>query len=112
MGKYTSRNGAVFPWYNRLDFKLLQDIFTEVGKRRNTLQLSLDILNFANLLNKDWGILRQTTIRNPLIPAGVVNGKQTYRMTQLNKELPTQPYAPVISSASTWSLQIGFRYIF
>lgn len=112
-GKYVQRNGALLPWYDRLDFKLLQDVFTNIGDRRNTLQFSLDILNFANMLNKDWGILKQTTIRNPLVPAGPnAAGQPTYRMSQVNRQLPTTPFTTVNSFASTWSLQLGFRYIF
>lgn len=112
-GKYVSRNGALLPWYDRIDFKLLQDVFTNIGSRRNTLQFSFDILNFGNMINKNWGIVKQTTVRNPLVPAGAnALGQPTYRMTQVNKALPTTPFTTVNSFSSTWSLQLGFRYIF
>lgn len=112
-GKYVQRNGALLPWYDRLDFKLLQDVFTNIGDRRNTLQFSLDILNFSNMLNKEWGVIKQTTVRNPLVPAGANSaGQPQYRMTQVNRQLPTTSFTTVNSFASTWSLQLGFRYIF
>jgi hypothetical protein len=112
-GKYAQRNGASLPWYDRVDVKILQDLFTNIGKRRNTIQISLDILNFTNMINKDWGVLKATTVRNPLVFAGYNgSGAPTYRMTQVNRELLTQPFQTVQSTASTWGMQFGVRYIF
>ena len=112
-GKYAQRNGAALPWYDRVDVKILQDLFTNIGKRRNTIQISLDILNFTNMINKDWGVIKATTIRNPLVFAGYNSaGAPTYRMTQINKTLVTQPFQTVQSTASTWGMQFGVRYIF
>jgi hypothetical protein len=112
-GRYAQRNGAALPWYDRVDVKILQDLFTNIGKRRNTIQISLDILNFTNMINKDWGVIKATTIRNPLVFAGYNSaGAPTYRMTQINKELVTNPFQTVQSTASTWGMQFGVRYIF
>ena len=63
---YAEHNGAVLPWFRELDVKLLQDIFTEIGPNRHTLQLSVDIFNVGNLLNKNWGAIRATNRVNPL----------------------------------------------
>ena len=112
-GRYAQRNGASQPWYDRVDVKILQDLFTNIGKRRNTIQVSLDILNFTNMINKDWGVIKATTVRNPLVFAGYnPSGAPTYRMTQINRELVTNPFQTVQSTASTWGMQFGVRYIF
>ena len=112
-GSYAQRNGAALPWYDRVDVKILQDVFTNIGKRKNTIQISLDILNFTNMLNKDWGVIKATTVRNPLIFAGYNSaGAPTYRMSQIGKQLVTQPFQTVQSTASTWGMQFGVRYIF
>ena len=112
-GSYAQRNGAALPWYDRVDVKILQDVFTNIGKRRNTIQISLDILNFTNMLNKDWGVIKATTIRNPLVFAGYnPAGAPTYRMSQIGKQLVTNPFQTVQSTASTWGMQFGVRYIF
>lgn len=113
MGQYAERNAAFLPWYNRLDLKVLQDIFTNIGARRHTLQLSVDILNAANLINKNWGLRNQTIIANPLVPAGTnAQGQPQFRMTQVGGQLPTEPFQVVNNTASTWGMQIGLRYIF
>ncbi|MEJ0102116.1 MAG: carboxypeptidase regulatory-like domain-containing protein [Bacteroidota bacterium] len=55
-GQVAERNGAKYPWYHRVDFNFQQDIFTNLGKNRNTLQFNAAVVNFLNLLNNDWGI--------------------------------------------------------
>jgi len=113
-GKYSERNGGELPWYHRLDVKLLQDVFVNIGKNKNTFQLSVDILNFANMLNRDWGV-RQSVVANgrPLILNNVnANGVPSYRLEQLQGQLITSPFQQVVSTASTWGMQIGLRYIF
>lgn len=57
-GKYAERGGAIMPWHHQLDLKFNQDFFLNVGGKRNTLQFGVDIKNFLNLLNSDWGIYK------------------------------------------------------
>ena len=118
MGKYAERNGALMPWRNQFDVKIMQDFFVNVGGKRNTLQVSLDILNFANLLSRHWGIsqlyrqgniLTQTNIAN-IIAGGTV--KPTYRLNPYNNTMLTGTFTNNISYASTYSMQLGIRYIF
>lgn len=55
-GKYVERFGGLQKWVNMIDFKVLQDLWTNFGSNnRYSLQLSLDILNVGNLLNNSWG---------------------------------------------------------
>ena len=51
-GKIMERNSCRSPWQNRLDVALRQHLPTIRGQR---LTVQLDIVNFLNLLNKDWG---------------------------------------------------------
>jgi hypothetical protein len=51
--------------------KVLQDVFTNIGGKRNWLQVSLDIFNLGNLLNNNWGRVKQTTFNNFLEPQNV-----------------------------------------
>ena len=64
-GQYVERYGALAPWRGRWDVKILQDIMVS---QDNKLQLSLDILNFGNLISSDWGLVQQA--RN-LQPVGI-----------------------------------------
>ncbi|WP_052016937.1 TonB-dependent receptor, partial [Arcticibacter svalbardensis] len=54
-GQYTKRNGATTPWEHHFDLRITQDIGGIVMGKKNALQLTFDIFNVGNLLNKDWG---------------------------------------------------------
>ena len=117
-GKYAERNGALMPWRNNIDVKFMQDFFVNVGGKRNTIQVSLDILNFANLLSKKWGLAQLYNQGNLLIPTNVsaiVPGgsiKPTYRLNPYNNTMLTKTYNNTIGYLSTYSMQLGIRYIF
>ncbi|GCC52613.1 hypothetical protein SanaruYs_28500 [Chryseotalea sanaruensis] len=116
-GKFAERNSALLPWYNTLDLRFLQEFFLTTGKNstKHTLQLSVDIFNFSNMLNKNWGIRQFTRTRNPLTSptlAATPNATPTYRLQQIGGELVTDPFQDAINTGSTWSMQVGLRYIF
>lgn len=54
-GQYTERNAERAPMEHVVDLRLAQELFANVGGRRNTVELTLDIFNFTNLLNDSWG---------------------------------------------------------
>ena len=118
-GKYVERNSNVLPWLNRFDFRLLQDIYTNIGGKKNTLQLSVDIFNFGNLLSRDWGIsqslnnaqnlLRPRVVNNTDVPVFTMN---TITDSDGNIALPTRAYRDNTTQATTWYMQLGIRYIF
>ncbi|MBK7134271.1 MAG: TonB-dependent receptor [Bacteroidales bacterium] len=117
-GQYAERNGAVMPWRNSIDLKLMQDFYIDVAGKRNTIQISLDILNFANLLNNKWGIAQSynqgnilaQTNTSSIVPGGTV--RPTFRLNPYNNTMLTKTFSNNISYASTYSMQLGIRYIF
>lgn len=113
-GQYVPRNAFVTPWLNRFDVRVLQDIFTNIGERRNTIQLSLDVVNFGNLLNSDWGIQQNLNGAQNILSRTEKNATQTptFNMNRVSGELPTTPYQNSSSFSTTWSMQFGLRYIF
>ncbi len=40
----------------RADLSIVQDVFRNVGGRRNAFQMRADVLNIGNLLNGKWGV--------------------------------------------------------
>lgn len=112
-GEYVPRNAFTLPWLSRFDVRILQDIFTNIGEKRNTLQVSLDVVNFGNLLNKNWGIQETTNgAQNLLSRSGSVSADPNYVMNQVSGQLPTTPFRNVSNFSTTWSMQFGLRYIF
>jgi len=67
-GKVAERNGVVLPMITRLDLGISQEFYTELFGKRNALEVRLDVLNFTNLLNKDWGVRQTLTSNQPLVP--------------------------------------------
>jgi hypothetical protein len=55
-GQIMTRNSCRAPWQNVIDFSLRQPIRTLRGQN---VSLQWDVFNFANLLNKNWGIIRE-----------------------------------------------------
>lgn len=117
-GKYAERNGSLTPFNGQFDFKFQQDIFTNVGGKRNTLQFTWDVVNFGNLLNKYWGMQRSSNTSSILVPTNVAslvpNGtvKPTFRIATESNTPITYGYRDAVSIGNTWRMQFGFRYIF
>jgi hypothetical protein len=117
-GQYAERNGVLQPWVHRFDIKLQHEFFVNVAGKRNTLQISLDILNAGNLLNSHWGAVpfyNQNQILVMTNNASVVAGgtvKPTFRLNPWNNSMISHTFSNNISYASTYSMQLGIRYIF
>lgn len=117
-GDYAERNGAVLPWVNKIDMKLTQDFFVNVKGKRNTIQLSLDVLNFGNLLNKNWGTVpfynqgNILVMTNPTLVTATGTVKPTFRLNPYNNTMLSKTFSDNVSYISTYSMQFGIRYIF
>jgi len=104
-GEYVDRYGALAPWRGRWDIKLLQDIAVTEGSK---FQLSIDVLNFGNLINSNWGLVQQP--RN-LQPVGIsVDANQNPTYTFNSNLVETFGYNSEL--LSRWQAQVGLRYIF
>jgi len=119
-GQYAERNGLLLPFYKRLDVNLSQDFMVKVKDKVNTLRFSMDIFNFGNLLNKNWGIQRITN-RTALLnfkrveTSGVNAGKPVFSFPYLDaaNQIPlTSTFQNSTGQDSRWQIQIGLRYIF
>jgi outer membrane receptor protein involved in Fe transport len=120
-GQYAERNGALLPWRNQFDVKLLQDIFTNIGGKRNTLQLSVDVFNFGNLINSRWGNTQTTNASSILVLANATGSsayqpggtqRPTFRLAPDRGQLVSETFRDNLTLSSTYYMQFGLRYIF
>ncbi len=117
-GQYASRNGASMPFYHSLSLKFIQEVFGNIGKRKQSLQFSADVVNLPNLLNKDWGVQKQLAMSyGEVIDGSTYKGITTYVMKTRtddngNTVLPTSTFINNKTNSSTWGLQIGLKYNF
>jgi hypothetical protein len=115
-GEYAEAYAARAPWVSRLDLRLVQDFSVKAGNTRNTLQLSLDLLNAANLINSNWGVYKNMAASNygailKSEPRGDSN-VPIYSMVKVKDAYPTKTYDTYLNINQCWMLQVGLRYIF
>ena len=112
-GEYAKRNAVFLPMLKRMDLSLVQDVFKSTGTGKHGGQIRLDITNFGNLLNSDWGASQRIRQNQILTNAAVdAAGKLTYRMALQNGDLFTQPYQTNAGTADVYVMMLSFRYTF
>lgn len=119
-GSVAGRNGVKMPWVNQFDLGIQQELpgFFKTHKAI----VRLDIYNFLNMLNKDWGVTEgtgSTSLYDTRYLAGLnrVNADGTYVYNlQSNAPQPLYQYDAWSGSpsrvVSRWSALVTFRYEF
>lgn len=107
-GKMSERNGARNPFNDVLDVRVAQAFSTPIGQ----FQVSLDILNFMNLINSEWGWYETTPFDTYSIVKLVSNDPATGRpVYSFTKPASNTPWSQ-LDLASRWQMQLGLRYSF
>jgi hypothetical protein len=117
-GQFAERNGSRLPFSNLFDLHLQQDFFFKTGTKTQNFAFSIDIQNFGNLLNKDWGRVYRLVNDNYslLTMAGLnANREPTYQFNP-NTAITTQDIFTIqdvsLYNSSRWIGQIGIKYFF
>jgi hypothetical protein len=118
-GEYAVRNAIFLPWVNRVDFSIAQGVFHGRTGRRHSGEVRLDITNFGNLLNHNWGVSRSLftnqILTNPTVDTA---GRSAYRLALVNGQLPTKSFKTNASTGTATSagdiyvMMVSFRYNF
>jgi len=117
-GEYAERGAASLPMVFRADLSIIQEVFANFLGKRNSLQFRADVINFGNLLNKDWGVGERFTWGSnnnvqPLVSRGAdANGKALYRFRNTGSELKTNPLSPSNFIEDVFQVQFSARYNF
>ncbi len=110
-GEIAERFGGVNPWFSNIDLRILQDFVLHTSGTPHTLQLSIDILNLANLLKSSWGVRSVATsaATNPLIldPTGPPLAPRFFYKGTTQKTFVDDP-----GLYSRCQVQVGLRYMF
>ena len=117
-GEYSGRHAQRMPFEHIIDLKIMQEFKFKVSEtRENKLQLSLDIFNFTNMINKKWGrmhyALGDYNVYRLLRFAGY-EADGTTPTYQYSNEEGTDTWGIDDSGlqSSRWQAQITLRYIF
>jgi hypothetical protein len=119
-GGYAERGAVFLPFVRRMDLSISQDVFGSLGGARNSFQVRLDIQNFGNLLNENWGVSQRIVLSSqPLIVptaaqggAADAQGRAQYRLRTINNELIRTPLESTASLSDTYRMQVSLRYRF
>ncbi len=120
-GKIMERNSCRSPWSNSVDLRVVQGIRGGPGN----LKLELNIFNFSNLLNSDWG-LQQAAPNNTVTILdldGRVNNDRNAAMEfaydlvgfarkDANGTLRARRPYNTFNLSSRYQVQLGLRYAF
>lgn len=111
-GNYTEKYAGETPWFGQLDLRILQDFNFKGGKKKNTIQFSIDIQNLGNMLNSKWGVRKYATTSGFYQPLSVNrftgSGAPVFTFDPSQKNTFTS--SPDL--ISRWQMQFGLRYIF
>ncbi|MEM9078088.1 MAG: carboxypeptidase regulatory-like domain-containing protein [Bacteroidota bacterium] len=114
-GQFAERNADRTDWTHIIDLKFAQELGIKFGENVHKLELTADIFNFTNLLNKDWGV--RTFANNNQVQLINFEGFAADGTT------PTFTFDPGVEEtkniiddgglqSSRWQMQLGIRYSF
>lgn len=132
-GEFADRNADRLPFTHIVDLKIAQDVNINFGKNRYQFQVTFDMFNFSNFLNREWG--RNYFLGNDQFAAitfaGYVNASTATPSTTPSYPagttlIPTYRFNPTFvgrtpwgvsssaipSLASRWIGQLGIRFNF
>lgn len=109
-GQVAERNAANSTWVNQFDLSFAQEIPGFFGDDK--FELTLDVLNIGNLINKKWGQIEEVgfPLTRGVVEYGGIDpttGKYVYRF---NTPDPLSIYDD--QAVSRWQVQVGVRYQF
>lgn len=116
-GEYAEAYAARAPWLHRFDLRLAQDFSIKTGGITNTLQFSLDFLNFGNLINSEWGVSKNMFNANNgrilKYESRDANNVPSFSMIKdADGNYLSKTYSTFYNYNQNWQLQIGVRYFF
>ena len=114
LGRIASRNGAFVPWVSRIDVRATKRFDFARGQG---VEVGLDIYNFGNILDSDWGAEYQLPLgisnQNPVVqrlPLLNVTGfdKTTNRYVYTVNE----NFGALTKGGNPFQIQLSLRYLF
>jgi hypothetical protein len=104
-GQIVDRNGARGPWVNQIDLRVAQQVPSRDGQR---FEVTLDVLNVANLVNGDWGRVETVNWDYGLVRYDGIDAESGLPALAFQEGNPYN----VHDLRSRWQAQLGLRYTF
>lgn len=112
LGRIASRNGAAVPWSGRADIRAEREFATRRGQ---SIALSLDIFNVANLLNSEWGGEYQLPVgisnQNPVVQrVPLLNVVGFNQATRQYTYTVNENFGVLQKGGAPYQMQLALRY--
>ena len=105
-GEYYDRNAANEKWENRLDLHIDHKFGFKWGSQIKYFQIGFDVINFTNLLNKNWGATLSQSGYNYYSPLAFSKGKYQFLH---DADYDMRSYSDYYSR---WRMQLTAKFIF
>ncbi len=112
-GQYAERGALFFPQVKRIDLSLQQNLFHDFSGARHAFAIRLDMLNFGNLLNHNWGVGYRIVSNSPLTnPGPDANGALGYRLRVINGALMDHTFEHSSTLSDVYTFMVTLKYTF
>ena len=107
-GQYAEKNASKTPFTSKFDLKFLQD----VGFKNHKFQISFDVFNIANLINKNWGVSYNNPFAYQVIDFEGYDADGTTPLFSFDDERLGNDRFDINNRLSRFRARLGVRYIF
>ncbi len=115
-GQYAERNAARLPFTHVIDLKIQQDFNIRISKKTYQIQVTYDVFNFTNMLNREWGRTWFASNDNYRLLdfAGYRSATDLTPTFRYTAPRDGKPYtiSDGVFNSSRWSSQLGVRLNF
>jgi hypothetical protein len=112
-GQFVERGAVFLPMVTRADISVTQEVVRVVNGTPHKVEFRLDMLNFTNMFNSDWGRSWSFVSTSPLVPAGANGaGEAQYRLRNFGTRLMSRTSQRNSGVDDVWRIQLGARYTF
>ena len=119
-GQYAERGAIWYPIVKRMDMSIIQDVFRNLGGKRNAGQFRIDFTNFGNMLNHNWGVSQRLVVPTTQAEGGQIltnpaldaQGRISYRLAVANGELVKKTFQTTTALGDVYQFMLSFRYSF
>lgn len=109
-GGYVDKYANTQPWVTTMDLAISQEIPGFVEGHKGRIYLNID--NFANLLNDDWGKVYEMSFPQQILFDYDVNDAGQYVYQEAFGGTDTRNYDSFDEEQSTWRIKVGVKYTF
>jgi len=104
-GQIMARNELAGKWWTKFDLRVEQEFMGFMAGHKASAYLVIE--NFGNMLNDDWGVLKESDFLQGAVTASITeDGKYSYN------EFNNPSSSSRVTDASLWEMRIGIKYDF